>query len=138
VVKKAKSDGDGKKYLLHRRNRAQKQINNSSIQSINQISDSTQTMNTLSLLARSTIAKPAPWRIVAKAVSVRLPVKYFSTVKEEVPDNDYVNGHLLTDHLEYMEDMVRYKQTFLSDVDEKTEVSGECVLTKPIHSYTTA
>ena len=61
-------------------------------------------MNALTILARRTIAKPATCRMMAQATSARFA--NFSTVKEEVPDKDYVNGHLLTDHLEYMEDMV--------------------------------
>mmetsp|Transcript_8734 Transcript_8734/g.15250 ORF Transcript_8734/g.15250 Transcript_8734/m.15250 type:complete len:187 (+) Transcript_8734:72-632(+) len=64
-------------------------------------------MNSLSLLARRavSVSRPASCRLVAQALTTTRP-RFLSSVKEEVPKEDYIDGHLITDHLEYMEDML--------------------------------
>jgi hypothetical protein len=66
-------------------------------------------MNYLAILGRRTVIG----RWVGQAMTmttVRRPLACFfsspSHIEEHVPNKDYVNGHLLTDHLEYLEDMM--------------------------------
>jgi hypothetical protein len=80
----------------------------------------------LALFARRAVAvahTPSTSRLVGQALSTAVtalpattttetstaaPRRFLSssTVKEHVPPEDYRDGHLLTDHLEYMEDML--------------------------------
>lgn len=55
------------------------------------------------MLARSTqLARRLPLR-----QSLRLAVARFSSPSERAPPEDYINGHLLTEHLEFVEDMIQ-------------------------------
>jgi hypothetical protein len=92
-------------------------------------------MTSLAILARRVTAiKPSIVRWGPRSMTtkiVRPSTSYFSSqshIEEHVPKEDYVNGHLLTEHLEYMEDMIdltlRMEQSMLElqeIYDEKRE-----------------
>lgn len=67
-----------------------------------------------SVAVRTTV----PRTLVALQQTIRPPPRFFaSTVVEHVPPEDYQNGHLITDHLEYLDDMI--SKTL--EIEEKME-----------------
>jgi hypothetical protein len=89
------------------------------------------TMNSLAVLARRAALKPFVGRWMAQAMTtttVRPSTCFFSSqshVEEHVPKEDYVNGHLLTDHLEYMEDMIDVTLRMEQSMQELQEIYDE-------------
>jgi hypothetical protein len=87
------------------------------------------TMNSLAVLVRRAALQPSTGRLTAKAMAAaRQSVFSFSSqahVEEVVPKEDYVNGHLITDHLEYMEDMLDVTLRMEQSMQDLQEIYDE-------------
>lgn len=59
------------------------------------------------VLSRQAVLVPRTTLLLRQAiVSATCSARCYSSTKEQVPKEDYYNGHLLVDHLEYIDDML--------------------------------
>ncbi|KAG7365892.1 hypothetical protein IV203_028562 [Nitzschia inconspicua] len=86
-------------------------------------------MNSLIVLARHSLLRPSIGRLVAQGITVARPSVLFMSshthVDEVVPKEDYVNGHLITEHLEYMEDMLDVTLRMEQSMQELQDIYDE-------------
>lgn len=92
-------------------------------------------MNHLAILARCAALRPFTGRMAARAIAARaaaypssaiiMPFSSHAHVEEVVPKEDYVNGHLITDHLEYMEDMLDVTLRMEQSMQDLQEIYDE-------------
>lgn len=62
--------------------------------------------HTVAKRTMSLVAQQAPRALTAAAPVRPMMTRRFFSVEERVPDEDYVDGHLINDHLEYLDDMI--------------------------------